>query len=375
VVEATRWGRALAAAAFVLTVMAVAVTWGARPQAPTKQSEGSLTFKLPGGEFLRVSFLAEARSPAALASSTDAVSASVLAAQPGAVELAPRDAGYAFANYKWPSHSATWSYNPAGKPAGLTGDHAAIAAAAVPWANAGAAFSFTEGALTDAGTGACSTGGDGHNTVGWAPLSGSLLAVTCALFTASPSGQANELEFDTQIDPTRDWSTGGPVHVDLQSVLTHEFGHALGLAHEPDPAAMMYADYTAGVIKRDLTPGDMAGEIALYGQSDRPAATPTPAAVPASVSRPPAKPQAATRLVPLSPGTNFVTWRAATSAPAVAAVYGIQAIYEFDAASGTWHGYFPGAPSFLDTLHTLGEGNSYWIVVTAGASLPVTFTR
>ena len=361
--------------AVLVLVAACVVGREARTEVPAGPSEGALTFKLPGGEFLRVSFLAEAHSAAAVASSADAVAASVLAAQPGAVELAPRDAGYVFANYKWPSHSATWSYNPAGKPDGLTGDHAAVAAAAVPWANAGAAFSFAEGPLTSAGTGACSTGGDGHNTVGWAPLSGSLLAVTCALFTSSPSGQANELEFDTQIDPTRDWSTGSPVQVDLQSVLTHEFGHALGLAHEPDPAAMMYADYTAGAIKRDLTPGDMAGEVALYGQSDRPAATPTPAAAPVSVAPPPAKPQAATRLLPLAPGTNFVTWRAATSVPAVAAVYGIQAIYEFDAASGTWHGYFPGAPSFLDTLHTLGEGNSYWIVVTAGASLPVTFMR
>jgi hypothetical protein len=50
---------------------------------------------------------------------------------------------------------------------------------------------------------------------------------------------------------------------DLYSVLLHEFGHALGLAHSQNPATVMYADY--GGIRSGLTEGDIAGIQALYG--------------------------------------------------------------------------------------------------------------
>jgi hypothetical protein len=55
---------------------------------------------------------------------------------------------------------------------------------------------------------------------------------------------------------------------DLQSVLTHEAGHFLGLAHSTVPTAVMWATYAPGNIR--LTADDQAGICAVY-----PPATPS----------------------------------------------------------------------------------------------------
>ena len=57
----------------------------------------------------------------------------------------------------------------------------------------------------------------------------------------------------------------GPSDVDLDSLLTHEAGHLLGLAHSRDVAATMIAGYTAGSTSlRSLAPDDVAGLCAIY---------------------------------------------------------------------------------------------------------------
>lgn len=67
----------------------------------------------------------------------------------------------------------------------------------------------------------------------------------------------------------------------LRTVAAHEAGHALGLAHSKDPAALMFRSYevTAG---RGLSPDDVRGICALFppGKVDcAPAATPPPEAL------------------------------------------------------------------------------------------------
>ena len=52
---------------------------------------------------------------------------------------------------------------------------------------------------------------------------------TCSLWTDDGSGMHTATEFDMQLDPEWDWSAGGDTNVDLESVVAHEFGHALGL--------------------------------------------------------------------------------------------------------------------------------------------------
>ena len=52
---------------------------------------------------------------------------------------------------------------------------------------------------------------------------------------------------------------------DFDSIVTHEAGHFLGLAHSPDPEATMYAHYTPGSTNmRDLAPDDENGVCSIY---------------------------------------------------------------------------------------------------------------
>lgn len=52
---------------------------------------------------------------------------------------------------------------------------------------------------------------------------------------------------------------------DLQTVLTHEVGHFIGLGHSADTDAVMYASYERGSTKgRKLTPDDIAAVCAVY---------------------------------------------------------------------------------------------------------------
>jgi len=52
---------------------------------------------------------------------------------------------------------------------------------------------------------------------------------------------------------------------DLLSVVTHEAGHFLGIAHATDPKATMYASYRPGSsAQRTLLPDDIAGACAIY---------------------------------------------------------------------------------------------------------------
>jgi hypothetical protein len=55
------------------------------------------------------------------------------------------------------------------------------------------------------------------------------------------------------------------VQFDLQSIITHEAGHFLGLAHSETPAATMYPDYKPSSIDlRSLDPDDVLGICTIY---------------------------------------------------------------------------------------------------------------
>jgi hypothetical protein len=184
-----------------------------------------------------------------------ALHADLLASFSGAVAVQEGQvsAQYLLAPYSWHNNRANWAYNPSGKPAGLVVDASAISDAAASWGALGANFSFANDGLTTAAPNGCQNVPDGRNTVGWAPI-GHVLAMTCTYWNT----REGATEFDMQIDPTWAWTTETSViRVDLQSVTTHEFGHALGIDHPCDfthpatctdsnRAAVMYGSYTMG---------------------------------------------------------------------------------------------------------------------------------
>ena len=56
-----------------------------------------------------------------------------------------------------------------------------------------------------------------------------------------------------------------PTGYDFLSIVTHESGHFLGMAHSPDPHATMYAHYTQGATAmRNLSTDDIQGICTIY---------------------------------------------------------------------------------------------------------------
>jgi hypothetical protein len=234
---------------------------------------------------VRIAFFMYDDGTGSFPAAVDTARREMLARFPGGYEVPPGSVSAAFvtSGFKWMSGTASWAYNGEGATAAVAAQaHASMQAAAATWSNAGANFQFTGGGTTTAGTGACGGGTDGHNTVGWAPQSGSVLAVTCSWFTTTGTPFRTAIEFDMQFDPDWSWTTGFPATVDLESVALHEFGHALGLDHTSVGAAVMFATYTAGSMKRALHQDDLDGLYAIYGQQgSTPTPTPTPTNTPA----------------------------------------------------------------------------------------------
>jgi hypothetical protein len=74
---------------------------------------------------------------------------------------------------------------------------------------------------------------------------------------------------DMHLDADENWHIG--TNTDLYTVAVHEAGHALGLAHSDNPAAVMYPYYRLGA---NIATDDIAGIQSLYGA---PGGTSTPA--------------------------------------------------------------------------------------------------
>jgi hypothetical protein len=76
------------------------------------------------------------------------------------------------------------------------------------------------------------------------------------------------LDADIEINATVPLTTTGdvpPSGYDLLSILTHEAGHFLGLAHSPNPTATMYAYYQQGTADwRSPSDDDIAGICSIY---------------------------------------------------------------------------------------------------------------
>ena len=102
---------------------------------------------------------------------------------------------------------------------------------------------------------------DGYNDFGWLPLGPGILGVTWSGISID--------EADIALSTNFNWYTDGINDFDIETVLLHENGHALGLGHSEYTEAVMYAYYHG--VQRVLHSDDIAGISALY-----PASTPPP---------------------------------------------------------------------------------------------------
>lgn len=97
-----------------------------------------------------------------------------------------------------------------------------------------------------------------------------ILALTTVTFLTK-TGEI--LDADIEINSTRMALSTSTTHVtsDLQSILTHEFGHFLGLAHTRVADATMYADYDSGDLSfRTIAEDDAAGVCSIYPGTPEP---------------------------------------------------------------------------------------------------------
>lgn len=109
---------------------------------------------------------------------------------------------------------------------------------------------------------------NGHNTVGWGQLPGDLLGWTCYWW----NGRRNMVEADMRLDPGSRTVLSLPSNCtdkfDVQSLATHEWGHAYGLSHPGTGHAnltMAHLLPPCSKAPRTLGLGDWRGMRKLYG--------------------------------------------------------------------------------------------------------------
>ncbi|HLL53744.1 MAG TPA: matrixin family metalloprotease [Myxococcaceae bacterium] len=109
--------------------------------------------------------------------------------------------------------------------------------------------------------------GDRRNLVIW--LGGNqwthddaTLAVTSVTYDAA-TGEI--FDADMELNDNRVWKVGGSaLAADVESLITHEAGHFLGLDHSANTSAIMFADYAVGDVKTTLTPQDVNDVCTVY---------------------------------------------------------------------------------------------------------------
>ncbi len=95
----------------------------------------------------------------------------------------------------------------------------------------------------------------------WTGSSGTL-AVT---HSASLASSGAIVDADLEINGNKSWATDGRSNaIDIQSVVTHEAGHFLGLGHRTERDSIMYPAIAAGSVKRVLAAVDSTDVCTLY---------------------------------------------------------------------------------------------------------------
>ncbi len=130
------------------------------------------------------------------------------------------------------------------------------------------------------------------------PFTPSILAHT--FYPSNPEPIAGDMHLN--LDEA--WHTGS--NIDIYTVALHEAGHALGLGHSDDPAAIMYPYYRLGA---QIMADDIAGIQAIYGAPQAPAADPLTLTIATPALQTTAASLALSGTTASGIGTTVVTWQ------------------------------------------------------------------
>ncbi len=109
-------------------------------------------------------------------------------------------------------------------------------------------------------------------TVTFVPGTGQIVRAEIDLYAAPPFLPSQQpFTFTVAESPRCGESVAPPdcVSTDIQSTLTHEIGHFIGLGHnEQDPNTIMFPSANMGKIKRTLSPDDVKGVTDIYPRGE-----------------------------------------------------------------------------------------------------------
>ena len=161
---------------------------------------------------------------------------------------------------RWGSFPINYQVNPASSGLATDATIQAVQRAFARWEDdPGSRIDFTYAGTTNAGL-PPSVGGelfDGVNVIAWVPATQPYLA----LASWGINQQGNVISFDIRVNQSAvgGWAVGAvPLKNDIESVVAHEIGHALGLDHTPAPSELMYFQIQTGTVK-PLGLGDLSG--------------------------------------------------------------------------------------------------------------------
>ncbi len=156
----------------------------------------------------------------------------------------------------WLDLPATWVYAPEGAPPEVVAEPA-LNAAFDTWSLVdGSRAQFVEGTATPT----AASQADAANTVWW-DTSGETVGDTLAFTSTWSDDNGILVAFDIALNPAFSWAAGD---YDLQSTVSHEIGHALGLGHSAEVDAVMFPTLTDGTTVRELALDDEEAVRFLY---------------------------------------------------------------------------------------------------------------
>lgn len=173
-------------------------------------------------------------------------------------------AQYVGGSEKWTGGVVNWYYNPANQPRNLsTADVVTtIQIAASRWAQM-CNLTFNYMGLSSANRNFQGMTIDKVNVVGWQMFPSNMKSSSGVAYWNYSSSDTTMVDADIFLNTYYKWSL-----TDVDAVMTHEFGHAIGLQHSNVSQSIMFANpYNSYAYQRTLRGDDVAGCSAKYGAS------------------------------------------------------------------------------------------------------------